>query len=233
MRKNFTTTVKIAFALLILTVGSVACKKDAKPETAALQFQHASPDLANVNVSVDGNKVNTAALSYNLNTGYLSVNAGSRAVKITNATTGAVLLTTNVSLVKDRNYSYVIANRATSLEGLLVDDYQAAKVAGNAHVRVLNMSPDAPAYNVAIAGATTNSFTAAAFKMPSAFTTMVATDAGTVVSFQIKHPTSNAVVNTLSATLVAGKVYTILIRGLVTPPTGSTNTIGATVITNR
>lgn len=234
MKKTIISIQKIAFAFSFVALGFTACKKEAKaPETATVIFQHASPDMSSVNITVDGKQINTAALAYTNNTGYLTVNAGERVIKINNATTGGLLLTKTITLTKDKKYTLMAANRLANLETVLLEDVLSVAVTGKAHLRVLNISPDAPAFNVTITGSTTNIFSNAAFKTATSFSTFDAAAAGTAISFQVKNPTTNAVVTTVNETLMPGKVYTLVVRGFVTPPTGNTNTIGSNLVTNR
>ena len=52
-------------------------------------------------------------------------------------------------------------------------------------------------------------------------------------TFNIRNATTSANVASVPATLVAGKIYTIVIRGFATPPTNNVNALGATLITNK
>lgn len=221
----------------LVVAAFASCKKDddtpAPVEEAKIKIKHASPDAPSVDLYVDGAKINTAALAYNNNTGYVKIKAGARNIKVNAAGATTSVINSNVTLTKDKNYTLFAANRLSAIEGVLLEDNLAAPAAGKAHVRFVHLSPDAPAVNIVNGTATTNMFSSLAFKSGTAFTPVDATAAGTAFAFNIRNASTSAAVTTINANLVAGKIYTIVIRGFVTPPTGNTNALGASVLNNN
>lgn len=216
-------------ALSSLILFSSCSKDEDEPGTAKVLVTHASPNAPGVDLLVDNNKVNTQALTFPNNTGYLEVNSGRRNIKVNASGTSTTVINADLDLVEGRNYSVFAANTLTSIEAVVLEDNLTAPAAGKAHVRVVHLSPDAPAVNIGVQGLATNLFTNLAFKSGTAFTPV---DAGTY-TLEVKLASNNAVVLTVPATLAAGKIYTVFARGFVTPPAGNTNSLGVSVITNN
>jgi hypothetical protein len=222
----------------LLVVLFASCKKNedvvtAPVEEANIIIKHASPDAPNVDLLVDGVKINTSAVGFNTNTGYLKIKAGARNIKVNAVGSTTSVINSNLTLAKDKNYTLYAANRLSNIEPVLVEDNLTAPAAGKAHIRFVHLSPDAPAVNIVNGAATTNLFSSVAFKSSTAFTPVDATAAGTAFTFNIRNATTTASVASVPVTLVAGKIYTIVIRGFVTPPTNNTNSLGTTLITNK
>lgn len=216
-------------ALSSLILFSSCSKDEDEPGTAKVLVTHASPNAPGVDLLVDNNKVNTQALTFPNNTGYLEVNSGRRNIKVNASGTSTTVINADLDLVEGRNYSVFAANTLTSIEAVVLEDNLTAPAAGKAHVRVVHLSPDAPAVNIGVQGLATNLFTNLAFKSGTAFTPV---DAGTY-TLEVKLASNNAVILTVPATLAAGKIYTVFARGFVTPPAGNTNSLGVSVITNN
>jgi hypothetical protein len=223
-------------ALSFLTVFASCEKNDDAPvvvEEATVMIKHASPDAPAVDILVDGVKTNSAPVTFNSNTGYIKVKAGARTIRVNAAGTTNAVINATATLVKDKNYSIFAANRLANIEPIVVEDNLTTPSAGKAHVRFVHLSPDAPAVNIVAGTAATNLFSAVTFKTTTAFIPVDATTAGTAVTLNVRNASNNNTVLAVPVTLIAGKIYTIVARGLVTPPTGNTNTLAATVITNK
>ena len=216
-------------ALSSLILFSSCSKDEDEPGTAKVLVTHASPNAPGVDLLVDNNKVNTQALTFPNNTGYLEVNSGRRNIKVNASGTSTTVINADLDLVEGRNYSVFAANTLSSIEAVVLEDNLTAPAAGKAHVRVVHLSPDAPAVNIGVQGLPTNLFTNLSFKNATAFTPV---DAGSY-TLEVKLASNNAVVLTVPATLAAAKIYTVFARGFVTPPAGNTNSLGVSVITNN
>lgn len=221
----------VSTALLLGAVIFTGCKKeDEAPAQARVLVVHASPDAPGVDLLVDDQKVNTAPLTFSFNTGYLNVNSGSRNIKVNAAGTSTSVINANVTFDPSKNYSVFACNRLSSIEAVVLEDNLATPAAGQAHIRVVHLSPDAPAVNIGVAGTTTNLFTNLAFKGATAFTPV---PAGTY-NLEVRLASNNAVALAIpTTTLQAGRIYTVFARGFVTPPSGNTNTLNVSVINNN
>jgi len=212
-----------------------ACKKDEPVvETAKVNVIHASPDAPGVDLLVDNSKVNTAALTFPNATGYLSVNAGTRNIKVNAAGTSTTVINADLPFVKDKNYSVYAFNRVASIGAFMVEDNLAAPASGQAHIRFFHLVPDAPAVTVGtLSGGTfTPVFSNRAFETQTTATAnqnFSPVPAGTY-TFDVR--VGGASVLTLPGiALQAGKIYTVFAKGLVAG-TG-TQALGAQIVTHN
>ena len=119
---------RTALALLPAALLLSACgKKDTPaptpvPDTGRINNYHMAAS-ANVDLKFLFDEAEKANLSYGGNSGYQSVNAGSRVLKVNVATSGTTATTQTVTVAKDKSYSYfAYANSGSSVAGLFVTD---------------------------------------------------------------------------------------------------------------
>lgn len=220
-----TTVVLALFTTMIFS----ACDDDDDPVQGKLLVLHASPDAPGVDLLIDDTKVNSAALAFPNNTGYLNVEAGDRNFKVNAAGTTTTVINANVMVDPNTNYSLFAINRLSSIDALLLVDDLTAPASGKAHVRFAHLSPDAPAVDVTLTTGTVL-FGNASFKSVTAFTPL---DAGTYNLQARVAGTSTVALEIPNVTLTAGKIYTVFARGFLTPPAGNTNALGVTIIANN
>jgi len=229
-----TTFFATAAALLLFSTTLVSCKKEEKEEARVL-VTHASPDAPGVDLLVDNQKVNATALSFPNNTGYLTVTAGTRNVKVNAAGTSTTVINADVPFTKDKNYSLFAYNQLASIGAILVEDNLSAPASGKAHIRFFHLSPGAPAVTVGVlAGSTfTPVFSNRAFETQAtaaANQAFAPVDAGTY-TFDVRVAgTTNSVLTLTGINLQAGKIYTVFARGIV----GNTTTpLSASIIAHN
>ncbi len=233
MKKTFSILTSAAL-LLLFSVSFTACKKEKKEEARVLVV-HASPNAPGVDLLVDNQKVNSAALTFPNNTGYLTVNAGTRNIKVNAAGTSTSVINADVPFTKDKNYSLFAFNLLASIGAILVEDNLTAPASGKAHIRFFHLSPGAPAVTVGVLNGSTFTgvFTNRSFETAttaganSAFTPV---DAGTY-NFDVRVAgTTTSVLPLNGIVLQAGKIYTVFARGIV----GNTTTpLGASIIVHN
>jgi hypothetical protein len=213
----------------VLLAGSLflaSCKKD-KKDNSKVMVVHASPDAPGVDLLIDNNKKNTAALNYPNNTGYLDVESGTRNFKVNVTGTSTSVINADVTLVKDKNYSVYAVNSVSNISALVVEDDLTTPAAGKAHVRFIHLSPDAPAVDVALVGGAVV-FGNKSFKDYTAFTPL---DAG-VYNLEVRVAGTQVVALTLPAiTLTSGKIYTVFAKGFLGG--SGTQALGAEIIVNN
>lgn len=232
MKKTF---LKTAAFMLAATTFLVSCKKDDEKAVAKVLVTHASPDAPGVDLLVDNKKVNSAALTFPNSTSYLTLDAGTRNIKVNAAGTTTSVINANLDFVKDKNYSLFAYNLVSSIGAIRVEDNLAAPASGKAHIRFFHLSPGAPAVTVGVLSGTnfTPVFTNRAFETQATATANQAftpVDAGTY-TFDVRLPgTSTSVLTVPGVSLQAGKIYTVYARGIV----GNTTTpLSASVITHN
>lgn len=215
----------------------VSCDEDGddvippvQEDEARVMVVHASPDAPGVDLLVDGEKVNTDALNYPNNTGYLTIPAGTRGITVNAAGTSDAVIDRDIDFDKDKSYTIFATGSLGSndIQPLVLTDDLTAPTTGNAKVRFVHLSPDAPAVDVAVAGdGGAVLFDGQEFREASAF---ISVPAGTY-DLEVRLDADNTVVLPLDGIeLQSGMIYTVFARGFVTLPEGNTNALGAQII---
>ncbi len=247
-------------ALSIAATFFTSCKKDRvglqdAPEKAKVALFNVATPTRSTSTSVaeiqgyqfylDGVQMFTAPFVANRTTGYLLVDPGNRVLRSDTAaavvnvqTPSGVVNTTNLNAEAGKFYSVYYTGKIQSPEVVVTTDDLTRPTAGKLKIRVINLSPDAGALDVAgrlttDASPRQNIFTNATYKTvnafieitpgyyslevrPTATTTALSTfttDNQTVPQFL---PGSSA--RTAFAMLLeADKIYTLVIRGYQTP----------------
>ena len=151
MNRRFLPLLRVlAAGALTFSMVGVASASDG----ALVRVLHASPDAPAVDVYLDGVKVDALTnVPFGTISGYLDVPAGDHNVKVyaTGTTTGAVI-DANVTVAAGSRYTIAATNAVASIAAQVIEDKPAPDCAG-AQVRVIHFSADAPAVDVATAGA--------------------------------------------------------------------------------
>ena len=224
---------KIIFLLSFLFIAS-ACSDDdddsvAQPtpqNNANVLVIHASPDAPGVDLLVDNN-VAGAGLTFPNNTGYLTVDAGNRNIKVNVSGTSTTVIEADLALATDGNYSVFAIDEVSQITALVIEDDLTPPAAGNAHVRFLHLSPDAPAVDVTLTDGTIV-FGNNSFKDYTAFNPLAA---GTY-DLQVRVAgTTTVVLDLPGIALESGKIYSVFAKGFVS---GTDNqALGAEIIVNN
>jgi hypothetical protein len=220
----------LMFALSALTLTSVfttSCKKDDAKSEASILVVHASPDAPGVDLLIDNAKVNSAALAFPKNTGYLKVEAGKRNVKVNVAGTATSVINADADFAADKSYSIFAIDSVAKITAVVLEDNLAAPATGKAHIRFIHLSPNAPAVDVAVDGGAVV-FGNAAFKSATAFTALDAGDYDLEVRVA---GTPSVALDLDKITLQAGKIYTVFARGFLGG--AGAQALGAEIIVNK
>ncbi|MFD2787729.1 DUF4397 domain-containing protein [Hymenobacter rubripertinctus] len=206
-----------------------ACSKDDEPvapapDQAKVLVVHAAAG-ANLKIQALANTTDLGQLEYGTNTNYSTINAGNNTFKINVVNGGQTVATQDVLLAKDKSYSvfaYTTGTAAVALNAF--EDDLAAPAAGTAKIRIVHMGQNAPSpvklSQQTINGATDLAGVSAAFGSASAF---AAIPTGTYNLLVTTGPASTTVVTvgdgngnpTANKTYEAGKIYTVLVRGIL------------------
>ena len=217
---------------LASTITVVAgCGKDdnnpaAPTSTARVMAIHASPDAPAVDLLVD-NVVAGNGLAYPNNTPYLTVNAGTRNIKVNVAGTTNTVINANLPVSNGGVYSVFANGEVANIGALVVADDLTPPATGKAHVRFLHLSPDAPAVDVAVAGGPVL-FPNKSFQQYTSFTPV---DAATYDLEVRLAGTSTVVLPLPGIALQGGKIYTVFAKGLVGG--SGAQALGAQIIVNN
>lgn len=196
-------------------------------EVAYVSIYHAVPNAPELDIVVDGRVINNAPFEYASYSGYLNFYTGNREIKFNVSDANNSLIDTTFSFLDGKAYSLFAVNTLPDAEALLVVDSAASPAAGKAMVRFVNLSPDAPAFDVATDGTATPLFAAQSFKQATQYQEIDAD----VYTFNVRNANGqDAIVDAEDVEILPGRYYTIVTRGFVNPPAGNTNVLSVEVL---
>ena len=129
---------------------------DAVYPTALVRLLHAVPDAPAVDIYLDG-QLTAAGVRFGDLSGYLSVYPGSYAVAIKPAGSNVTAISGTLSVEGGKVYTAAAVGRlggTPAASVALFEDSQARPAAGRSSLRVVHLSPDAPAVDVLSGGET-------------------------------------------------------------------------------
>jgi hypothetical protein len=217
-------------AIVLLSAGA---------SSAGVRVIHASPDAPNVDVYVNtapgAGAPNIANLAYRSATPYVALPTGDYRFRVTPAgATSPVVIDATAPISGSVDYTVAAINQLASISPLvLVDDNTV--ISNKARVRFVHASPNAPAVDVALAGAGPVLFNATTFgnvgvAQPGFGTGNYLVLDGGSYNLEVRLDSNNQVaLNLPGINLQNGFVYTIFAVGLV----GNANTpLGAQIFTD-
>jgi hypothetical protein len=173
---------------------------------AQLRAVHASPDAPNVDILVD-DAVVASDVAFKGVLPYTAVNAGDRNIKVNATGTATSVIDATVPLSGGTDYTVLAVGFLADIEPLLLVDDLTDPTPGNAKVRVVHASPDAPPVDVLVDDVVV--LTNVAFTDSSDY---LEVPAGTA---NIKVNAAGAATTVIDADvpLVDGSIYTIIAVG--------------------
>jgi len=187
------------------------------PPSALISVVDASPDAGNLDFFLDNNMANTYPIVYGNGLDYLRAYVGKRTATFYTSGTTTKIKTDTMTLKDGKYYTLFLSNIASKADYLLTTDTLTNPGASNSSIRLVNLSPDAPAVDLAIQGGNTIA-TNKAYRGFSSFATISAN----TYTFEVRQKGTTIVVATLSARLMPGSVYTIWLQGLASSTTDAT-----------
>jgi hypothetical protein len=183
----------------------------------------ASPNESDLNVLVD-NKNLLNNLSFSQTTGYLKLDSGSRHVQLDVSGTTTPIIDQTLTLNGGSATTYLAANYASSITGVMYTDDNTAPASGQFRMRVINASPGIGNADVYVVPVGTDlstvppNFAALAFEAASSYLSL---NAGTYEVFFTGPGSKFAYIDSGSISLGAGEVRTLV--GLDGPNGGFTS----------
>ena len=210
-----------------------ACSDDDKPVTPTVEhgrvnaYHMAASANVNLKFLVDDNEKGNVV--YGQNIGYQTLEVGSRVLKVNVASTNSTVLTQNLTVEKDRNYSFfAYATAPTTLGGLLVTDDLTTPTSGKAKVRFVNLGEGTPSplkLSTTVAAVADIPNTETVFGAASPFVEIlpgsynIAVTSGaastTVTNGNVGDGSGSGTV--ANKNYEAGKIYTVVYRGITGP----------------
>lgn len=156
------TAVTAVAAAAAMALGLASFQSASADDHAYVRVMHASPDTPAVDIFVDGEAA-VEALAFPNDTGYVELPAGAHNVQVfvsPSDGSGDPALEADLELAVGGYYTVLATGLLEdgSLSLLPLEDNVGQPEAGNAHVRLIHASPDAPAVNVLVAGTDTEVF---------------------------------------------------------------------------
>lgn len=214
----------------------ISCSKDNTEANASLMIVNASPNGANIDAAVNGSVIVTN-MAYPANSGYKSVTSGTSNVTVSETGSTTTFLNGSLNLEAGSYYTLYVTDSANKRKATVTKDDLTPPSAGKAKIRLLHLSPNAPAVDItATSGATSSaSFNNRSFNDVStngSYAAFTEIDAGPL-TVTVKNAGSSTVLANIPTgiSLQAGKIYTVIIKGFV----GGTasQALGVEVITHN
>jgi hypothetical protein len=221
----------VGLALLCLLLSS--CLKnnsaDTAPPTALLTVIQASPDEPALDVFLNGDRANVTPLTFGTGIDYFSAIAGQRTANFfIDGSTSAAIVSSQITLQQNMAYSLFLDGPAASPGTLFLTDSLIKPASGKAGVRFVDLSPDAPAVDLAIQGGATIT----ANKSFQGYTSFLQVQGQSNFTFQVLKSGTSTVLATLSnVSLTNGYLYTVMFEGL-NASTNSSDKLNIIMITN-
>jgi len=190
-------------SLVVLTNDPTTPFIEIDDNRARLRAVHASPDADNVDILVDNTTV-LSDVAFTQFLDYTTVPAGDRNIKVNATGTASSVIDVTVPLAGGTNYTVLAVNFVDSIEPLLLVDNTTMPTPGNAKVRVVHASPDAP--NVDVLVDDTIVLTDVAFKE---FSNYLEVPAG-ARNFKVNAAGTESTVIDVTPTLGDGGIYTVV-----------------------
>lgn len=183
------------------------------PPAAYVSFIQASPDAPALDFYLNTSKVNSIPINFGNTIDYIKAYTGVRTANFYAAGTMNKIFSDTVQLNPNVGYSLFLVNAVAHPGVFLLTDSISRPATGNASIRFVNVSPDAPAVDLAIKDSTTPLISNKAFKGYSPFSSI---QGNQTYTFEVRQHGTNTVLATLTgAKLNTGSIYTIWLRGLV------------------
>jgi hypothetical protein len=185
---------------------------DGTNSEARLRVVHASPDAPAVDVCANGT-VAFANASFGDATAYAAVPGGTYDVRVVPTGAGcdsSGVINAQLPLATGTDTTVVALNTLSEIEPLVLTDDNSAPASGNAKVRFVHASPDAPTVDITLPDGTTL-FNDVSFKQNGGY---IEVPAG-AYTLQVRDENGMSVVLSVGpVTLASGKVYTVFAVGL-------------------
>jgi hypothetical protein len=196
-------------------------------DVAFVSFYQASPDAPDLRVVVDSRQINSLPFSFGEYTGYLRFFADERNLQFGPFDASNIVASTTETFEDDEFYSVFLTGEYPDIEPLVLQEDSESPEEGNAKIRFLHLSPDAP--TVSLFNEDGAIFESIEFREPTNFTSV---ESG---SYDLTVQTADGgqeVLNIPDAFFQEGGFYTIVVRGYNTPPTGNDNDLSAEILVN-
>ncbi len=211
--KNLKRSVAALGAVCLLSLLLSSCLKSKSypnPPVALVSFFQASPDEPLLDLYFNNNKVNWNPISYGTGLDYFNAYAGQRTVNFYVDNTMSQLYSDTLTLKANNVYSLFLVNAPASPSIVVLNDTISRPAANTASIRFVNLSPDAPAVDLAL-----NDTVQVSNKIYKGASSFIPVTGNKTYTFQVRQKGTTTVLASLSNVfLTPGYVYTIMLTGL-------------------
>jgi hypothetical protein len=227
MKNNKNLFVSSILATVVLILSS--CGSDVYdatlPSNARVKFIHTVADSAAnlVDALVDGTKINFKVgipdtlkygAAYPSDSTYMPVVGGSHNIKVL-PLGGSTGFGADVSFAAGSNYSIFAVDSLPAIGGLVVKDELPAPVQGKIAIRLVNLSANAPAYDLGVKGGVAIN-SAVAYKTASAFAQADIPVGNDTLKLEVRPAGGTTAVASFNIIKpISGRIFTILTKGYV------------------
>jgi hypothetical protein len=198
------------------------------PPAALVTFIQASPDQPALDFYLDNDRVNSRPVNYGNTIDYFNAYTGKRTANFYSTGTKNKIFSDTVHFNPNLAYSLFLANKASSPELVLLKDSISRPASGNANIRFINLSPDAPAVDLAVKGKPA----IVSNKAYKGYSSFLPIKGDTTYTFEVHKSGSNTVLASITnIKLNNGFVYTIWFHGLAAPVSKS-DSLTTSILTN-
>jgi hypothetical protein len=217
--QNFKKKAGIVGMMCLLTGLLSSCLKDhdnghhIDEPVALVSVINASPDVQPVNFFLDQNRANNQPISYGHGIDYINAFPGKRVATFSVSGSGSQKIKSDtINLTAKKLYSIYLANVASTPDIVLFADSITRPDVGKATIRLVNVSPDAGAVDLAIKSSSTVLASGNAYKTASPF---IPVQGNSAYTLEIRKAGTATVLVTLTDIRVnSGSVYTVWLQGL-------------------
>lgn len=214
---------------LVLMLSS--CLKDHNtyyaPPAASVSFFQASPDQAAIDLYFNNNKVNWNPITYGNGLYYFNAYTGLRTINIYSSSTDTKLFSDTMTLKQNNLYSLFLVEPNGQPQIVSLNDTISQPASGQASIRFVDLSPDAPAVDLAL-----NDSIKVTNKTFKGFSSFAPITGGKIYTIEVRQKgTSTTLASLSNVTLNSGGVYTIVLSGLANGTT-SNDKLTVNYITN-
>jgi hypothetical protein len=211
--KNLKRSVAALGAVCLLSLLLSSCLKSKSypnPPIALVSFFQASPDEPLLDLYFNNDKVNWNPISYGTGLDYFNAYAGQRTVNFYTANTMGQLYSDTLTLKANNVYSLFLVNTPAAPAIVVLNDTINRPATNTASIRFVNLSPDAPAVDLAL-----NDTVQVSNKIYKGASSFIPVTGNKTYTFQVRQKGTTTVLASLSNVfLTPGYVYTIMLTGL-------------------
>jgi hypothetical protein len=131
---------RLGVGLFTVAVTFVTISCGGGGDGAKLRVVNASPNESGLTVLVDTKTVATS-VAYGSDTGYLSIDTGSRDVQIEGTGSANVLIDQTITANSKSQTTLLATNVASNISGVVLTDNNTAPASGNINLRIVNAAP--------------------------------------------------------------------------------------------